>query len=206
MSEQELKNLQVYIGKRNQNQTDEQVIEHIKNINDKKPLTEEEWRKLIFPCCNNGYIEILKFVLEHIKTLDNVKEYMIHTVYVRNENINEQRIEVLKELIKYLKDNKKDCLNETMISAGWFGETKIVKFLIENGANIDYKNQNGLGLLECSERASLGKPVKCVDAGSVWIYFEEAGGEAPIYIASGCSDRVVDLHSYQSTKRRKDKK
>ena len=75
---------------------------------------------------------------------------MIHTVYGRNENINEQRVEVLKELIKYLKENKKDCLNETMISAGWFGETKIVKFLIENGADIDYKNQNGLGLPECS--------------------------------------------------------
>ena len=153
MSEQELRNLQVYIGKRNQSQTDEQVIEHIQNINDKKPLTEEEWCKLIFPCCNNGYSEVLKFVLEHIKSLNNVKEYMIHTVYGRNENINEQIIEVLKELIKYLKENKKEYLNETMISAGWFGETKIVKFLIENGASIDYKNQNGLGLLECSERA-----------------------------------------------------
>ena len=153
MSEQELRNLQVYIGKRNQNQTDKQVIEHIKNINDKTPLTEEEWHKLIIPCCNNGYIEILKFVLGHIKSLNNIKEYMIHTVYGRNENINEQRIEVLRELMKYLSDNRKDCLNETMINAGWFGETKIVKFLINNGANIDYKNQNGLGLLECSERA-----------------------------------------------------
>lgn len=28
----------------------------------------------------------------------------------------------------------------------------VVKFLIENGANKEYKNQNGLGLLECSER------------------------------------------------------
>ena len=54
---------------------------------------------------------------------------------------------------KYLKEDKKDCLNETMISAGWFGETEIVKFLIENGADIDYKNQNGLGLPECAERA-----------------------------------------------------
>ena len=153
MSEQELNNLQISIGKRNQNQTDKQVIEHIKNINDKTPLTEEEWHKLIIPCCNNGYIEILKFVLGHIKSLNNIKEYMIHTVYGRNENINEQRIEVLRELMKYLSDNRKDCLNETMINAGWFGETKIVKFLINNGANIDYKNQNGLGLLECSERA-----------------------------------------------------
>ena len=41
---------------KSQNQTDKQVIEHIKNINDKTPLTDEEWHKLIFPCCNNGYI------------------------------------------------------------------------------------------------------------------------------------------------------
>ena len=90
----------------------------------------------------------MKFVLSHIQSLNNVKEYMIHTVYGRNEN----RIVVLKEFIKYLTDNKEECLNETMISAGWFGETEIVKFLIKNGANKGYKNQNDLGLLECSER------------------------------------------------------
>ncbi|WP_270433689.1 hypothetical protein [Holdemanella biformis] len=152
MSEQELKNLQIYIGKRNQNQTDEQVIDHIKKINDETPLTQEEWHKLIFPSCNNGQVEILKFVLSHIQSLNNVKEYMIHTVYGRNENINENRIVVLKEFIKYLTDNKEECLNETMINAGWFGKTEIVKFLIKNGANKGYKNQNDLGLLECSER------------------------------------------------------
>lgn len=153
MSEQELRNLQIYIGKRKQSQTDEQVIEHIKKINNDTPLTQEEWHKLIFLSCNNGYVEILKFVLSHIQSLNNLKEYMIHTVYGRNENITEKRIEVLKEFIKYLTDNKEDCLNETMINAGWFGETEIVKFLIANGANKDYKNQNSLGLLECSERA-----------------------------------------------------
>lgn len=31
MSEQELRNLQIYISKRNQGQTDEQVINHITN-------------------------------------------------------------------------------------------------------------------------------------------------------------------------------
>ncbi len=39
MTEQELRNLQIYIGKRNQNQTDEQVIEHIKKINNKSYKT-----------------------------------------------------------------------------------------------------------------------------------------------------------------------
>lgn len=152
MSEQELRNLQIYIGKRNQNQTDEQVIDHINKINSETPLSQDEWHKLIFPSCNNGYIEILRFVLSHIESLNNIKEYMIHTVYGRNKNLTTKRIEVLKEFIKYLTDNRENCLNETMINAGWFGETEIVKFLIENGANKEYKNPNGLGLLECAER------------------------------------------------------
>lgn len=153
MSEQELRNLQTYIGKRNRNQTDDEVINYINKINDKKPLSKEEWHKLIIPTCNNGYIEILKFILIHIDTLNNIKDYMIHTVYGRNEKLNKQRIEVLKEFIKYLTDNKEECLSETMLSAGWFGETEIVKFLIENGANKEYKSQTGLGLWECAERA-----------------------------------------------------
>ena len=78
---------------------------------------------------------------------------MIHTVYGRNEKLNKQRIEVLKEFIKYLTDNKEEYLSETMLSAGWFGETEIVKFLIENGANKEYKNKNGLDLLKCADRA-----------------------------------------------------
>lgn len=153
MSEQELRNLQIYIGKRNQNQTDEQVIAHIDTINRETPLTQEEWHKLIFPSCNNGCVAILRFVLRHIPCLRDVKGYMIHTVYGRNETIRGKRIEVLKELMQSLTEDKENCLNEVMINAGWFGETEIVKFLIANGANKEYKNQNGLGLSECAERA-----------------------------------------------------
>ena len=153
MSEQELKNLQIYIGKRSQGQTDEQVIKHINKINEKTPLTQEEWHKLIYPSCNNGYVQILKFVLDHIEKINDINQYMKHTVYGRNENLNEERIEVLKEFIKYLSDNKVEYLSETMISAAWFGETEIVRFLIEAGADAEYRSDNGLGLSECSERA-----------------------------------------------------
>lgn len=153
MTERELRNLQIYIGKRNRGQTDKQVIEHINKIDQKMPLSQEEWHELIFPCCNNGYVKVLKFVLENIHTLNNVLEYMKHTVYGRNENINTERIEVLKIFIQYLADNKVQCLSETMISAAWFGETEIVNFLIENGADKTYKNVNGLGIEECAERA-----------------------------------------------------
>lgn len=40
-----------------------------------------------------------------------------------------------------------------MLDATWFGETEIVIFLIENGANINYIDENCLGILECAKRA-----------------------------------------------------
>ena len=67
MSEQELRKLQIYISKRSKGQTDEQVINHITKINNKTPLTQEEWHELIFPSCNNGYVEILRFILSNIE-------------------------------------------------------------------------------------------------------------------------------------------
>lgn len=63
-------------------------------------------------------------MLEHIDTLNNVLEYMKHTVYGRIKNV--ERIEVLKILIRYIAEDKIQCLSETMIYAAWFGETEIV--------------------------------------------------------------------------------
>ncbi len=153
MTEKELRDLQIYIGKRPKNQTDEEVIAHIEKINGKTPLTQEEWYKLLIPCCNNGMTVILKYALEHIDGLTGIKELIIHTVYGRFGNLEEKRIEVLRELIKYLGDNKTECLNETMLNAAWFGETEIVKFLLANGADKNYSDKNGLNLQKCAERA-----------------------------------------------------
>lgn len=154
MTEKELRDLQIYIGKRPKNQTDEEVIAHIEKINGKKPLTQMEWHKLLIPCCNNGMTAILKYILGHIESLEGIKELMVHTVYGRFANIEEKRIEVLRELIKYLGDNKSECLNETMLNAAWFGETETVKFLIAEGADRGYTDNNGLNLQKCAERAA----------------------------------------------------
>lgn len=167
MTEKELRNLQVYISKRSKGQTDEQVLVHINDIDIKTSLAQEEWKKLIFPCCINGYVAILKFVLTKIDSLNDVLEYMKHTVYGRNENINSERIDVLKIFMSYLTDKKAEALSETMIYAAWFGETEIVKFLVENGADKSYCGTNGLGLRECAIRAEKqfndGSLLKCLE-------------------------------------------
>lgn len=154
MTDDELRNLQFYIGKREGNQTDEQVIKRIGDVNARTPLTDDEWHKLLYPCCNSGCVNVLKYVLSKIKSLNHIKDFMSHTVYGRNEGITKGRIGVLKELIKRINSNDKEkCLDETMLDAAWFGETEIVIFLIENGASINYVDANGLGILECAKRA-----------------------------------------------------
>ncbi len=152
MQEKELRNLQVYIGKRAKGQSDEQVIAHINKINNKTPLTQEEWHKLIFPCCNNGYAGILKIILSYIDELKDVSRYIQHTVYGRCEAVTTGRIEVLKVLIPYIKENNTKILSEAMIDAAWFGETEIVKFLIESGANPTFQTENGIDLEKCIQR------------------------------------------------------
>lgn len=154
MTDDELRNLQFYIGKRDGKQTDEQVIKRIDEINAISPLRDDEWHKLLYPCCNTGCVNVLKYVLSKIKSLNHIEDFMSHTVYGRNEEITKGRISVLKELIKHINPNDKEkCLNETILDAAWFGGTEIVIFLIENGANINYVDENGLGILECAKKA-----------------------------------------------------
>lgn len=154
MDKDELRKLQIYIGKRNESQTDEQVIKHIDEVNSSTPLMDDEWHKLLYSCCNSGCINVLKYVLRKIKSLIHIEDFMTHIVYGRNEEVEKGRIDVLKELIKRINLNDEEkCLNETMLDAAWFGETEIVIFLIENGANIDYVDENDLGILECTKMA-----------------------------------------------------
>ena len=154
MNKDELRKLQIYIGKRNENQTDEQVIKHIDEANASTPLTDDEWHELLSPCCNSGCVNVLKYVLSKIKSLNHIKDFMSHTVYGRNEGITKGRIGVLKELIKCFNPNDREkCLNERMLTTALFGKTEIAIFLIENGANINYVDKNGLRILECAKKA-----------------------------------------------------
>ena len=59
MDKDELRKLQIYIGKRNESQTDEQVIKHIDKVNTSTPLTNDERHRLLYSCCNSGCINVL---------------------------------------------------------------------------------------------------------------------------------------------------
>ncbi|MBU3103949.1 ankyrin repeat domain-containing protein [Clostridium gasigenes] len=144
MTDEELKKLQRYIGKRSQGQTDEQVIEHIEKLNSKTPLKIEQWESLLYPTCANSDLVILIYILNKLVKIDNIQEYMIHTVRSQEKRYEYilKRIEVLKILIPYIKENnKKSILSETLLTASWYGELGIVKFLIDNGADIRYKDK-----------------------------------------------------------------
>ncbi len=94
---------------------------------------------MLYSCCNSGCVNVLKYVLSKVKSLNHIEDFISHTIYGRNEKIAKGRIGVLKELIKRINSNDKEkCLDETMLDAAWFNETEIVIFLIGNGVNINY--------------------------------------------------------------------
>lgn len=157
LSETELTKLQRYIGHSTGGSSTEQIIAHIEKINKKTPLTKENWEKLIIPACGNQNTEILTYILERIENVPNVLNYMKHTVMgqEKREEYLLKRIEILKKLMVYLPENEKEtALSETLLDAAWYGETKIVKFLISEGADITYRDKNGKDAFEFAKEFS----------------------------------------------------
>lgn len=154
MTNEELKKLQFYIGKRQKGQTDEQIIAHIEKTNKQTPLTDEEWIKLFFPVCANADITIFRFLLSKISPIADVEELMIHTLRFRNPKYEQEQVEILRILFRFIgEQNRVDILNNALMYAAWFGEFEAAKFLIEAGADIRFVDNNGKSILESSQNA-----------------------------------------------------
>lgn len=156
MDDKELQKLQRYIGKRSLGQTDEAVIMHIEKIEKKYTLSQEEWEKLLYPVCANVDTALMQYILQKLETIENVKEYILHTVRFRQNRIEYQlkQVEILNMLWNYVKDeNSIDILNDTLVNAAWFGELEVVKFLVQKGADIKYICSNGKSIIELSQNS-----------------------------------------------------
>ena len=125
MTNEELNKLQYYIGKRQQGQTDEQIIAHT-----------------------------LIFLLSKVSQIADVNELMIHTLRFRNPKYEQEQVEILRILFQFIgEQNRVDILNNALMYAAWFGEFEAAKFLIEAGADIKFVGSNGKSILESSQNA-----------------------------------------------------
>ena len=125
MTNEELNKLQYYIGKRQQGQTDEQIIAHT-----------------------------LIFLLSKVSQIADVNELMIHTLRFRNPKYEQEQVEILRILFQFIgEQNRVDILNNALMCAAWFGEFEAAKFLIETGADIKFVSSNGKSILEYSQNA-----------------------------------------------------
>ncbi|MFD0705272.1 hypothetical protein ACFQY8_05890 [Alloscardovia venturai] len=167
LSDGEIHNLQEYIEKRPFGATDAQVKERIGKTNKTDPLTQNQWKKLLMVTVNSGQKDMFYYTARNIENLGDTTPYMLHTVYSRvREDMQDKRIDLLNILIPRAKDKQK-ALNETMMSAAWFGETKIVKYLVDCGADYVYKAENGKTLDICAQRVE-----KAFNDGAVKEYVE----------------------------------
>lgn len=151
LSEDELKDLQRYIGHNTDELPAEQIIAHIEEINAKTPFTRENWEKLMIPACGNQNIEVLVYALERAGDIADIGSYMKHAVMGQEKRPEylAKRIGILQKLIPHIpKKEKTAVLSETLTSAAWYGETEVVRFLIESGADVHYRDERGKGAME----------------------------------------------------------
>lgn len=147
LSEEDLKKLQRYIGHNTEERPTKEIIAHIEAVNAKTPLTKGNWEKLLFPACGNQNTELLSYLLLRIGgDIADIGQYMEHAVMgqEKRKDYLAKRIGILKQLMPYLPEKEKTAvLSETMLSAAWYGETEIVRFLAENGADLRYQDARG---------------------------------------------------------------
>lgn len=157
LSKEELTKLQRYIGHSTDELPAEQIIAHLETVNLKMPFTKENWEKLLIPACGNQNIEVLAYVLDRAGDLEDVGQYMKHAVMgqEKRKDYLAKRIEILKKLIPYIPEKEKtSVLSETLVSAAWYGETEVVRFLIESGADVHYRDEQGKDALEYAREFS----------------------------------------------------
>lgn len=151
LSEDELKDLQRYIGHNTDELPAGQIIAHIEEINAKTPFTRENWEKLLIPACGNQNIEVLVYALERAGDIADIGPYMQHAVMGQEKRPEylAKRIEILRKLIPCIPEKEKTkVLSETLTSAAWYGETEVVRFLIESGADMHYRDEQGKDAME----------------------------------------------------------
>lgn len=157
LSQEELAKLQRYIGHSTDELSAEQIVAHLETVNLKTPFTKKNWEKLLIPACGNQNVEVLVYVLERAGDLEDVGQYMKHAVMgqEKRKDYLAKRIEILKKLIPYIPEKEKtSVLSETLADAAWYGETEVVRFLIESGADIHYRNEQGKDALEYAREFS----------------------------------------------------
>lgn len=158
MEENEFRKLQRYIVKRYQDQTDEQVIAHIEKLNKKDPLSEDQWEELLasacYYCCYHDEYTVFDYILTHVPTFHHIRHCVEATVRSQEKDYTYilKRINVLKRLLPYIgEEEKENILNESLLLASWYGLLGIVKFLIDQGADIHYVGKQGKNAFEYAE-------------------------------------------------------
>ena len=157
LSKEELKKLQQYIGHSTDKLPAEQIIAHIEEVNAKTPFTRENWEKLLIPACGNQNAEVLVYVLDRAGDIADIGQYMKHAVMgqEKRKDYLARRIEILRTLMPHIPETERETvLSETLLDAAWYGETEVVRFLIENGADVHYRSQQGKNALEYAKEFS----------------------------------------------------
>lgn len=148
MDEKEFVKLQQYIGKREKEQTTEQVITHIQEVNARTPLSTEEWSKLLIPACSHPDVALLRWLIGQGADLEAVmdEELPRSIIWGQEKRLNYQkkRVNILKEIISLAdKEALPHFIGEALKQACWYNNIYVVEYLVNAGGDLQYTDKNG---------------------------------------------------------------
>lgn len=155
MNKKELEKLQRYIYKRPQNQSDQDVINHIVKANLKLSLCQGEWNKLLIPACSGMAPKVFHWLIDNGAVIADNSIDLAKMIIGSQENRLEylkKRIRLLEILLMYTKEQYlSDTLGYALLNACWFNNLYVVPFLVDKGANIYFESSNQKTPFECAK-------------------------------------------------------
>ena len=155
-----VRNLQAYIYKRPQDQTGEQVFSHIEKVHLDQRLTQANWDALLVPACTHPDAAVVRWLIDHgARPQKQLTKLMSMTVGSQERRLPwiDRRIEVLEVLAEFVPKDDKKPLSQALSSACWFGNIGPAAWLIEHGADIDYRSWNAFrrAKVDCMTNAEM---------------------------------------------------
>lgn len=142
-----MRNLQAYIYKRPGDAPNGRVVEHIRAVHSKEPLTPANWDALLIPACTRPEPDLVRWLIEHgARPQKQLKKLLTMTVGWTEHRLEwaGKQIAVLRVLVELIPEGDEDLLSHALSTACWFGNTGPAAWLIDRGADTHYESWNAL--------------------------------------------------------------
>ena len=153
MTEKTLKKMMHYLCSNANYDKPNEIKEYIEDKEKKQGITQEEWQTIFEAFCRMGELKLQKWILNNKAQLMEDKEFAKKCLFIIIGHFEislynvKQMAERLSYLLNYIPDGiKEEILGIAFVTACEYNNIYLIKFLIEQNANMNFKYKDITGL------------------------------------------------------------